>query len=54
MLSNLSLSSEERYEAFFKKYPLIFNRVPQYTLASYLGISKESLSRLRAKKAQKS
>ena len=43
----LSESAEERYEAFLKKYPTIALRVPQFMLASYLGVSPETLSRIR-------
>jgi CRP-like cAMP-binding protein len=46
-LSTLSMTAEERYEEFLLKYPSIANRVPQYTLASYLGMSTEYLSKLR-------
>ena len=47
MLSNLSMTAEERYEEFVTKYPLIPQKVPQYILASYLGMSTEYLSKLR-------
>ncbi len=47
MLSNLSMTAEERYEEFVTKYPLIPQKVPQYILASYLGMSTEYLSTLR-------
>ncbi len=53
MLSNLSKTAEERYEEFITKYPSIANRVPQYTLASYLGFSTEFLSKIRNKKVKK-
>jgi CRP-like cAMP-binding protein len=53
MLSNLSLSAEERYEDFIHKYPAVVNRVPQYVLASYLGFSTEFLSKIRNKKVKK-
>lgn len=53
MLSNLSKSAEERYDEFMKKYPSIAARVPQYTLASYLGFSTEFLSKIRNKKLKK-
>jgi CRP-like cAMP-binding protein len=53
MLGNLSKTAEERYEEFIQKYPSIANRVPQYTLASYLGFTTEFLSRLRNKKTPK-
>lgn len=46
-LSTLSMTAEERYEEFLKKYPAIATRVPQYTLASYLGMTTEYLSKLR-------
>ena len=53
MLSNLSHTAEERYEAFLEKYPRITARVPQYTLASFLGFSTEFLSKIRNKKVKK-
>lgn len=43
-------SAEERYTEFAKKYPKIIQKVPQYLIASYLGITPEFLSRIRAKK----
>lgn len=53
ILSNLSKTAEERYEEFLEKYPAIATRVPQYTLASYLGFSTEFLSRIRNKRVSK-
>ena len=53
MLSNLSKSAEERYEEFIHKYPAIVQKVPQYALASYLGMSTEYLSKLRNNKVIK-
>ena len=53
MLSNLSKSAEERYEEFIHKYPRIVQKVPQYALASYLGMSTEYLSKLRNNKVTK-
>jgi CRP-like cAMP-binding protein len=53
IISNLTLSAEERYENFISKYPQIVQRVPQYALASYLGMTTEFLSRIRNKKATK-
>ncbi|MBS1605254.1 MAG: Crp/Fnr family transcriptional regulator [Bacteroidetes bacterium] len=43
----LSLSAEEKYLQFLKKYPQLINRVPQAMIASYLGITPETLSRVR-------
>ncbi|MBA4197182.1 MAG: Crp/Fnr family transcriptional regulator [Chitinophaga sp.] len=51
IIANLTLTAEERYEAFINKYPQIVQRVPQYALASYLGMTTEFLSRIRNKKA---
>lgn len=47
IISNLTQTAEERYEHFVKKYPQIVQRVPQYALASYLGMTTEYLSKLR-------
>ncbi|WP_109829458.1 Crp/Fnr family transcriptional regulator [Reichenbachiella versicolor] len=47
ILSKLDKSAEERYLEFSDQYPLIVNRVPQYMLASYLGMSAEFLSKIR-------
>ncbi|WP_224483384.1 Crp/Fnr family transcriptional regulator [Robertkochia aurantiaca] len=49
----LSASAEERYLEFINMYPDIFLRVPQAMVASYLGITPESLSRVRKKLAAK-
>jgi CRP-like cAMP-binding protein len=48
-----SKSGEERYLDLLKKKPSLFQRVPQHFIASYLGISAETLSRIRKKIAQK-
>jgi CRP-like cAMP-binding protein len=47
IVHSLSASAEERYLAFLQMYPSIVRRVPQWMLASYLGISPETLSRIR-------
>ena len=44
---SLSASAEERYLAFIKTYPALVERVPQSQIASYLGITPQSLSRIR-------
>lgn len=43
------LSKAERYQRFVEKYPEFVQRVPQYLLASFLGLTKEYVSELRAK-----
>lgn len=54
VLSNLGKSAEERYLEFYNLYPSIVQRVPQYALASYLGMSPEFLSKIRKRLASKS
>ena len=49
VLSNLSKTAEERYLEFQTMYPNIIQRVPQYALASYLGMTPEFLSKIRKK-----
>jgi len=53
IISNLTQAAEERLENFNQKYPLIVQRVPQYALASYLGMTTEFLSRIRNKRTQR-
>lgn len=45
----LQASGEERYLEFLRRHPALAERVPQYMLASYLGITPETLSRIRAR-----
>jgi CRP-like cAMP-binding protein len=45
----LTLSASERYDRFRHARPDIMERVPQYEIASYLGITPVSLSRIRAR-----
>lgn len=47
MASYITSTPEERYLNLMKTRPELMNRVPQYQLASYLGIKPESLSRIR-------
>jgi len=43
----ISYSATEKYIEFQKTYPSVFNSVPLHMVASYLGISRETLSRIR-------
>jgi len=43
----ISLSAVKRYENFQQQYPEIIQRFPLHQIASYLGIAKETLSRIR-------
>ncbi|MGB7393288.1 MAG: Crp/Fnr family transcriptional regulator, partial [Pricia sp.] len=49
----LGASAEKRYLEFIKLYPDVMLRVPQWMVASYLGITPESLSRVRKGLADK-
>ncbi|AZA57615.1 Crp/Fnr family transcriptional regulator [Chryseobacterium shandongense] len=51
--SLLGETAEERYMKFIKMYPDLLMRVPQWMIASYLGITPESLSRVRKELARK-
>lgn len=50
---NISLSAEEKYRNFISKHPSTSNRVPLHMIASYLGISAETLSRIRSQSMKK-
>ncbi len=50
---SISLSAEEKYNNFILKYPSISNRVPLHLVASYLGVSAETLSRVRSQSIKK-
>jgi CRP-like cAMP-binding protein len=49
MAEHRTLTGEERYLNLLKAKPKLFQRVPQHYIASYLGISPETLSRIRKK-----
>lgn len=49
----LSATAEKRYLSFIEMYPDLLLRVPQWMIASYLGITPESLSRVRKELAQR-
>ena len=49
----LSASAEERYLTFIKTYPNLVEKVPQNNIASYLGITPQSLSRIRKELSSK-
>jgi CRP-like cAMP-binding protein len=47
LIASLTLAAEERYEQFAEKYPDFLQRVPQFAIASYLGMTTQYLSRIR-------
>lgn len=46
-LAHISLTPQQRYEALLHEHPELVLRVPQHYIASYLGITPVSLSRIR-------
>jgi len=53
IVKSLSTSAEERYLDFLATYRSIATRVPQWMVASYLGVSPETISRIRKKLSRK-
>lgn len=53
LVSILSKTAEENYLDFQNQYPDLLQRLPQYHIASYLGISAEFLSKIIAKTSKK-
>lgn len=51
--SSISSTAEKRYIDFAKRYPHFIQRFPQHLIASYLGITKDTLSRVRKKMLKK-
>jgi CRP-like cAMP-binding protein len=47
LYKTLSYTSEEKYQDFIASFPDVFQRVPLHMVASYLGVSRETLSRIR-------
>ncbi len=52
--SLLTLNPEERYAGLLEKNPLIFQKVPQIQIASFLGVQPESLSRIKKRYKERS
>ncbi len=48
ILSLMSQKADERYHQFISLYPSLLQRLPKALVASYLGISRETLSRISA------
>ncbi|WPU93837.1 Crp/Fnr family transcriptional regulator [Mucilaginibacter sabulilitoris] len=53
LIDGLSLTAEERYNNFCKRYPTLIDHLPQKQIASYIGITPEFFSRMRANAARK-
>jgi CRP-like cAMP-binding protein len=48
IVRNLSMTAKDKYLYFKNQYPEIEQRIPQYMVASYLGITKEFLSKIKS------
>ncbi len=48
ILELISTNAKERYDKLLNRYPILFQRVPHTLIASYLGVTRETLSRLTA------
>ena len=53
LMDNLSLTAEERYEKFCKKYPSLIQKLPQKQIASYIGVTPEFFSKMKARMLKK-
>ena len=51
--SVISNTPEERYNTFTALYPEIVRRVPQHMIAAFMGLTPETLSRVRSKKSRR-
>jgi len=48
IIDNMSLTAEERYNIFCKRYPTLIDTLPQKQIASYIGVTPEFFSRMRS------
>lgn len=52
VFNHLSMNAEQRYDAFFKQQPELFNEIPLQYIASMLGMTPETFSRIRRKQIE--
>lgn len=53
LMDNLSLSAEENFEKFCKKYPSLIQKIPQKHIASYIGVTPEFFSKMKSRLLRK-
>ncbi|GLB50517.1 Crp/Fnr family transcriptional regulator [Neptunitalea lumnitzerae] len=52
ILNMLCSKAEERYEQFLRRYPNLEGKIPQYHIASYLGVTPEFFSRMKSQRSK--
>ena len=53
LASFITLNAEQRYQQLLQQQPNLLQRLPQYHIASYLGVNAETLSRIRRRLSDK-
>ena len=53
LMDNLSLTAEQRFDKFCKRYPTLIQQVPQKQIASYIGVTPEFFSKMKARMLKK-
>ena len=53
LMDNLSLTAEERFEKFCKKYPTLIHKLPQKHIASYIVVTPEFFSKMKSRLLKK-
>jgi CRP-like cAMP-binding protein len=53
LMSSMSESAEEKYTKLINNFPGCLQRIPQHMIASYLGITPETLSRIRGQMSER-
>jgi CRP-like cAMP-binding protein len=53
LMGSMSKTAEEKYTDLLDKFPACLQRLPQHMIASYLGITPETLSRIRSQMASR-
>ena len=53
LMDNLSLTAEERFDKFCKKYPTLIQKVPQKQIAYFIGVTPEFFSKMKSRLLKK-
>jgi CRP-like cAMP-binding protein len=49
LMDNLSLTAEERFSKFCRRYPELIQKIPQKQIASYIGVTPEFFSKMKSR-----